>query len=219
MGINTIRELEPPVAITSEGEANPEAPASPEAIGLVHQALSVLIDNAPDNFVWESRPSMGAGDPSQRINNIRLMSLPCRVDANGRGFGESFIWINYFDDESGQRQIMVTEDQGSGNPWGDVITTDFSIVKHIQRYDTAFVSPTEATVREGNFTFGPQQLEREENAAQVHNPFRSATNAQMDRLGQIMATGSIHSHDGKGELPPLNQLEVMPIADILLENI
>ncbi len=218
--INT-RELEPQVNYSAENiMTDPEAPASPEKIGLVHEALNDLIDNVSPQFVWDSLPSRGSGDLSTNINNIRLMSLPSQIDSNGRGWGESFVWVSFFDNPNGQRQIMVTEDQGSGNPLGDELgsISAGAIVRKIHRYDTAFLSSTSAQVREGHFTYGPARLEEKQNADQVNNPFNIATNAQIDRISHIMDTGSIHSHNEFMQLPPIDELEILPITNILLRN-
>ncbi len=219
--IDNKAELESQPTQTSEFGANPEALASPEAISLMHEALGVLIDNVPEEFVWNTQPNRGAGDiGTPDIKNIRLMSLPCRTDESGKAWGEAFVWVNYMDNPDGQRQIMITEDQGSANPWGDVMGSlaAGAIVRKITRYDTAFLSPTEATVRRSHFTFGPAELEKEQNAAQVRNPFEPITNLQMSRLEEIMINGSVHSHNGDMVLPPMDELETIPIADILLQQ-
>ena len=171
-----------------------------------------------DEFVWTTTASCGIGDSAQQVKNIRLMSQPAHIDQNGRKMGESFTWISFFDDEAGRRQIMVTEDQGSANPWGDVLNNAGVIVKKIRRNDTAFLPDGTATVRRSDFTFGPAQLEKEQNEAQVNNPFAPITNAQIDRIGEILANGSIHSHDGNNRLPPFNQLQTIPVANILLQE-
>ncbi len=215
---NDLAELEPQPTTDIEMQGSTEGLASPEDIKLVHRALDVIIDSAPDEFVWTTTASRGVGDFAQPVKNIRLMSQPAYIDQNGRKMGESFTWISFFDGEDGRRQTMVTEDQGSANPWGDVLNNAGVIVRKIRRSDTAFLSNGTAIVRESNFTFGPAQLEKEQNETQVSNPFVPVTNAQIDRIGEILAIGSIHSHDGNNKLPPLDQLRTIPIADILLQD-
>jgi hypothetical protein len=216
--VENIAELEPKTEII-EGY-KPEALASPEATELIHRALNIVIDNTPDEFIWESTPTRGGGDQGIAIKNIRLMSQPSHVDKNGSKWGESFIRLNFYDDPYGNRQIMVTEDQGSGNPFGDVIGSleAGAIVRKITRFDTAFLPNDSAIVRRSLFTFGPAQLEREQNAVQVKNQFTPVTNAQIDRIGEILANGQIHSHDGNNKLPPLYQLKTMSIAKMLLQD-
>lgn len=215
---NSLVELEPQSTTDAEIQRNPEALASAEDIKLVNQALDIIIDSTPNEFVWTTTASRGIGDSVQQVKNIRLMSQPAHIDQNGRKMGESFTWISFFDDEAGQRQVMVTEDQGSASPWGDVLNNAGVIVRKIRRNDTAFLPDGTATVRRSDFTFGPAQLEKEQNEAQVNNPFTQITNAQIDRIGEILANGSIHSHDGNNRLPPFNQLQTIPVANILLQE-
>ncbi len=200
---NSLVELEPQPTTDVEIRRDPEALAAPEDIKLVYQALNIVIDGVSDEFVWTTTASCGIGDSAQQVKNIRLMSQPAHIDQNGRKMGESFTWISFF---------------GSANPWGDVLNNAGVIVKKIRRNDTAFLPDGTATVRRSDFTFGPAQLEKEQNEAQVNNPFAPITNAQIDRIGEILANGSIHSHDGNNRLPPFNQLQTIPVANILLQE-
>lgn len=204
----------------AEAPRNPEAPASPEDIALVHEALVTLIETLPEEYHWPARPSQGINNSMPGMRSIRFLSQPASVRTDGSKWGESFSWINYFRDEQGKLNIMVTEDQGSGNPWGDVLGSleAGAIVRKIYREDMALTSPSTAIVRKSNFTFGPARLEEAENAAQVNNPFVPATNKQIDRIGQILVDGIVYPHDGDGKTPQDWADRTLPVADILLHR-
>lgn len=199
---------------------DPEAPASPESVALTHEALTALIDAVPDEFVWNTQPTRGAGDNAVPLKTIRFMSQPAHITENGQARGESFMWVSWIDDESEASHIMVTEDKGSGNPLGDVLGSleAGAIVRKISRTDTVFSNEAQAVARLGNFTFGPAQLEREQNAMQANNPFVVASQEQVDRVGELLANGDIYAHDANMNVPPDSELQTMSVAAILLNR-
>lgn len=203
--------------ITGEIQATPESIIQAET--RLQQVISIVLES-PDlqDMIWEHTISAGAGDQSRKIKNLRLMSLPTEPDGQGGGQGESYAMINWVDLADGRRSIMFSQRDRSGNPWGDIITTNFSIVRDERRTDTAFIAPYYAETRQGKFRFGPAGLEAKQNAQQFGNPFLPATQTQIDRINWVLQNGAIHNQDGKGRVPRDEELTTVPIQSLLQQN-
>ncbi len=189
----------------SEHEKNPEVETQK-----THQMIARLVQSVPKEYLWGVVEDKRLGQSAQRRTNpdlarIRFYSLPSSQDpATGVLKGELFMSVGFIRSKLDEGKlndpyaVMVTEQHGSGNPWGDVLGSleAGAIVKKYTIEDTYFLAEDRAVTRSGNFTYGPARLEAKQNAEQANNPTSPTTVEHLQLIRDRLAQAIIQSPTG-----------------------